>query len=63
MELFKCIFDNNSSKTIKMFFRNNFIKRLWPSILANFTYDIVFGDKQANQDIDLTYRDITRTIT
>lgn len=33
MDLFKCIFDNNSRKSVAKFFSHPFVKKLWPTVL------------------------------
>lgn len=60
MSLFKSIFDNNSNDTVKKFFTHPFVKKLWPTIFKYFTVEIVFGKTQPNEEIEMTYRDITR---
>ncbi len=63
MDLFKCIFDNNSKELVTKFFSHFFVRRLWPTVLEYLTWDVVFGRKMPNQEIQMTYRDITRQIT
>lgn len=63
IDLFKCIFDNNSRDTVEKFFANQFVKKLWPTILKNLTKDVVFPKKTPNKEIEMTYREITRQIT
>lgn len=48
IDLFKCIFDNNSKEAVEKFFKNEFVKKLWPSILKNLTKDVVFAKKTPN---------------
>ena len=60
--MFKCIFDNNSSKLVQEFFQEAFIRKLWPVVLRYLTKDVVFGRKHPNKDIELTFREISRAM-
>lgn len=60
MTIYKQIFDNNSNKLVKEFFRDDFIRKLWPTITKYMTYQIVFGKKAQNKEIDLTFKEISR---
>lgn len=37
MDLFKCIFDNNSRESVAKFFTHSFVKKLWPTVLEHLT--------------------------
>lgn len=63
MELFKKIFDNNSRELVEKFFKHPFVMKIWPTMMRHFTKEIVFGAKKPNQEIEMTYREITRQIT
>lgn len=63
IDLFKCIFDNNSKESVERFFKNKFVKKLWPSILKYLSKEVVFGKNSPNKEIEMTYREITRQIT
>ncbi len=62
MILYKCIFDNNSSQLVKEFFNDGFIRKLWPFVTQYMTYEVVFGKKKPNKDIELTFREISRLL-
>lgn len=62
MELFKLIFDNNSKDLVKKFFNDSLIRRIWPHILKYLIPDLCFPNGDANMEIEMTFREMTRLI-
>lgn len=62
MNLFKQIFENNSSAQRDVFFKQRLIVLLWKIVMPHFTYDVCFGKKTAKQteDITPTYAEVSR---
>lgn len=46
MHRFKSIFDNNNTDSIKGFFEDPFIRRLWPVIIELLSEDKILPDKK-----------------
>jgi hypothetical protein len=55
IKLFKGTFKNNNKKSRKAFFKNDFIKKIWPVIKENMTIDDCFQGGQPNEKIYSTY--------
>jgi hypothetical protein len=60
MRRYKLIFDNNNRELVNEFFTDPFIQRLWPTVLENLTLKLCFGAAKPNQEIETTFREITR---
>ena len=54
LRLYKLIFDNNKKALVKEFFKDKFIKKIWPIMAENVTYKQCFSKPHRN-DIFATY--------
>jgi len=62
ISLFKDIFQNNNKKSIEAFYGHPFIRRLWPTIALNLTYQHCFESGAPNPQIMTTYSKITENM-
>ena len=61
--IFKRIFDNNSKKAVEDFYTHPLMRKIWIKILPHIDYKSCFGNGSPKQEIQKTYREITRIMT
>jgi hypothetical protein len=62
LTIYKTIFDNNNKKNIKKFFKDTFIRKLWPKIMTIANNRKMFFSKDPKQEILPSYCEITRKV-
>jgi type III secretory pathway component EscR len=58
MQMYKLIFDNNNKETVRAFFNDQLIRKLWPKIIDHLKEDQIFlpasnYEQQAKRDLTM----------